>query len=227
MTRLGLFGGSFDPIHEGHLAAAECAMAQAGLSEVLFIPTRVSPLKQDLPPAPDLDRWTMVVLATLDRPAFRAVRWDLEREAPSYTVETLRIARRERGAAAEFYWIIGADNLLTLPRWRDLGGILAQAKLLVIPREGLAGRELERAKEALPETYHSRIELLDMPPVRISSTDIRTRLQAGKPVNGMIPRLTLAYIERYNLFRPSGRSAASVANPTADDASGPRSKDSR
>ncbi|MNK42844.1 Nicotinate-nucleotide adenylyltransferase [compost metagenome] len=203
MTRVGLFGGSFDPIHLGHLAVAACARAQAELSEVLFIPTRISPLKQTLPPAPDFDRWTMVVLATLDQPYYRAVRWDLEREGPSYTVETLRIARAELGAETEFTWIIGADNLLTLPRWRDVEGILDQATLLVVPREGLEGAELLRAKEALPEAYQPRIALLDMEPVKVSSTEVRARLNAGMPVEGLLPRLTMAYIERYNLFRPA------------------------
>ncbi len=205
MTRVGLFGGSFDPIHLGHLAVAECARQQAELDEVLFIPTRVSPLKLDQPPAPDLDRWTMVVLATLDQPAYRAVRWDLEREGPSYTVETLRTARRDLGPDAEFYWIIGADNLLTLPRWRDIDGIVAQATLLVIPREDLQGDDLVAAREALPASIRNRIMLLDMEPVRVSSTDVRARLQAGEAVDGLLPRLTMAYIERYNLFRPADR----------------------
>ena len=205
MTRVGLFGGSFDPIHLGHLAVADCARRQAGLSEVLFVPTRVSPLKLDLPPAPDLDRWTMVVLATLDTPHYRAVRWDLEREGPSYTVETLRIARRELGPDVELFWIIGADNLVALPRWRDVEGLVAQASLLVIPREELHGADLLAAKEALPASLRERIVLLDMEPVRVSSTDVRTRLQAGEPVDGLLPRLTMAYIERYNLFRPADR----------------------
>lgn len=203
MRRVGLFGGSFDPIHLGHLAVAACAREQAGLSEVLFVPTRVSPLKQDLPPAPDVDRWTMVVLATLDDPHYRAVRWDLEREGPSYTVETLRLARRELGADVELFWIIGADNLLALPRWHDVTGILAQATLLVIPREGLQGAELLRVKESLPPEQQARIALLDMEPVRVSSTEVRERLKAGMPVEGLLPRLTVAYIERYNLFRPA------------------------
>jgi nicotinate-nucleotide adenylyltransferase len=200
--RVGLFGGSFDPIHHGHLAVASCARAQADLSEVLFVPTRISPLKLGLPPVPDLDRWTMVVLATLSEPAYRAVRWDLEREGPSYTVETLRIARRELGESAELFWIIGADNLVSLPRWHDVAGIVAQAKLLVIPREDLHGQELVQAKLALPEALHARIELLEMEPVRVSSTEVRASLQAGRPVEGLVPGLTMAYIERYNLFRP-------------------------
>lgn len=203
--RVGLFGGSFDPIHLGHLAVAACARAQAGLSEVVFVPTRLSPLKQALPPAPDLDRWAMVVLATLSEPAYRAASWDLDREGPSYTVDTLRIARRELGDAAELYWIIGADNLVALPRWHDVEGILAQARLLVIPREELHGPELAQARLALPEAWHSRIDLLDMEPVGVSSTDVRERLQAGRPVEGLVPGLTMAYIERYNLFRPAER----------------------
>lgn len=174
------------------------------LSEVLFIPTRVSPLKLEHPPAPDLDRWTMLVLATLDEPRYRAVRWDLEREGPSYTVETLGIARRELGSSAELHWIIGADNLLTLPRWRDVPGILAEATLLVVPREDLHGPPLLRARDALPEAYRGRVEILDMEPIQVSSTEVRARLKAGIPLEGMLPRLTMAYIERYNLFRPAG-----------------------
>lgn len=218
MTRIGLFGGSFDPIHLGHLAVAAAAKAQAGLSEVWFIPTRLSPHKQDLPPAPDLDRWAMVVLATLEDPSYRAVRWDLEREGPSYTVDTLRIARAELGSDHEFFWIMGADNLLSLPRWHDVGGILEQASLLVIPRADLQGEALCQVKAALPSAYQPRISLLDMAPVAVSSTEVRSRLQAGMPIEGMVPRLTMAYIERYNLFRPAVRVAPDAADPAADPA---------
>ena len=158
----------------------------------------------------------MVVLATLEEPSYRAVRWDLEREGPSYTVETLRIARRELGSAHEFFWIMGADNLRSLPRWHDVEGILQQASLLVIPREDLQGDALCQVKEALPPAYQSRIALLDMAPVSVSSTEVRTRLQAGMPIEGLVPGLTMAYIERYNLFRPAVRVLPNAADPTMD-----------
>lgn len=226
MRRVGLFGGSFDPIHRGHLAVAACARSQASLDEVRFIPTRVSPLKLSEPPVSTLDRWAMVVLATLEEPAYRAASWDLDREGPSYTVDTLRIARRELGTDAELFWIVGADSLLTLPRWHDVEGILAQATMLVVPREGLRGAQLARAREALPDAYQPRIHLLDMEPVPVSSTEIRERLRTGQSVEGMLAGLTMAYVERYNLFRPAGRLALPGVDATADRASTPRSKDS-
>lgn len=147
----------------------------------------------------------MGVLATIAYPRYRLVRWDLDREGPSYTVDTLRIARSELGPEADLFWIIGADNLLTLPRWRDVEEIVAQARLLVVPREDLQGEALLAARDALPRSIRERIDLLDMEPVRISSSEIRERLRAGKRVEGWLPRLTMAYIERYNLFRPDER----------------------
>ncbi len=216
MTRIGLFGGSFDPIHNGHLAVASAAMAQADLAEILFIPTRISPLKQELPPAPDLDRWTMIVLATLELPQYRAARWEMDREGPSYTVDTLRIARRELGDTAELNWIIGADNLLTLPRWRDVAGILEQASFLVVPRADLHGDALRAVWEAMPLDYRARIRILDMEPVTVSSTQIRACLAAGKPIDTLVPRLTMAYIERYNLFRSAGLFVSKKTGPPAE-----------
>lgn len=216
--RLGLFGGSFDPFHLGHRLVAEVAMAEAGLNRLIVLPARVSPHKQEKPPADPEDRWLMCVLGTLDDPRLEVARWDLDRAGPSYTYDTVSGARAHFGPDTDLYWLIGADNVETLMRWHRAEELLDLCRFLVVPRGALHGRALAHAiAEAIPERWRDRLQALSMEPIGISSTEVRSRAQEGERLEDVLPRLTALYLERYNCYRP-----ARPLGPDGD-ASGPSS----
>src|SRR5687768_9638845 len=136
-ARLGVMGGSFDPIHLGHLIMAEAAREALNLNLVLFVPTAVQPLKQDCPATAPQHRAAMIELAIEGNSCFRLSRVDLDRPGPSYTVDTLRLLHEEY-AHASFWFVLGADALQSLPRWRDPQGILALTRLAVVRRPDAA-----------------------------------------------------------------------------------------
>lgn len=203
VPRIGLFGGSFDPFHLGHRAVAEHALIEAELDELILLPARVSPHKQMEPPVPGEDRWVMTILGTLDHPLMRVERWDLERQGPSYSLDAVQRAREVYGMRSELFWIIGADHLPNLRDWYRLEEILETCAFLVVPREDCAGPTLREAMaEAVPTRYADRLIAMDMPPLDVSSTEIRRRACLGESMEGLVPRLTALYLERYNLYLP-------------------------
>lgn len=202
--RIGLYGGSFDPFHLGHRQVAEVALAEAKLDELVLLPARVSPHKQELPPVEGEQRWLMTILGTLDHPRMRVERWDLDRHGPSYTLDTVRQAREVYGTHAELFWLIGADHLEKLTEWYRIEEILEICAFLVVPREDCAGAALQEAMaRALPSRYQDRLMALDMPPIDVSATEIRRRACEGESLEGLVSGLTALYLERYNLYRPA------------------------
>lgn len=215
--RLGLFGGSFDPFHLGHRLVAEVAMEEAGLNRLIILPARVSPHKQETPPASAEERWLMCVLGTLDEPRLEVARWELDREGPSYTYDTVAWARGHFGPDTDLYWLIGADNVAQLMRWHRAEELLGLCRFLVVPRGTLHGPALEEAiAEAIPRPQRERVRALPMEPIGISSTEIRSRAQEGERLEEMVPRLTALYLERYNCYRPIRPSSPNdeASNPT-------------
>lgn len=200
--RLGLFGGSFDPFHLGHRLVAEVALAEAGLNRLIVLPARVSPFKQETPPASAEERWLMCVLGTLDDPRLEVARWELDREGPSYTYDTVSWAHARFGPETDLYWLIGADNVAKLMHWHRAVELLAICRFLVVPRGGLHGAALEEAiAESIPEPWRARVRPLPMEPIGISSTEIRARAHDGDSLTELVPRLTALYLERYNCYR--------------------------
>lgn len=193
MTRTGLMGGTFDPIHEGHLLAAEAAREAAGLDEVWFIPTNVPPHK----PQPGADaqaRLEMVKLAIADHPAFRAEEAELARGGVSYTADTVA-ALRERYPEHSFYWIVGTDMMNDLPHWHRIEELAAQVRFVCLRRQGEESEE-----SALPAFLRERLLHAPMPPIGISSTDIRDRLREGRSIRYQVPEAVRHYIERNGLY---------------------------
>lgn len=204
IPRIGLYGGSFDPFHLGHRAVAEVALAEAKLDELVLLPARISPHKQELPPVEGEQRWLMAILGTLDHPLMRVERWDLDRHGPSYTLDTVQLAREFYGTQAELFWLIGADHLEALREWYRIEAILEICSFLVVPREDCAGEALCTAMaRALPSQYEDRLMALDMPPIDVSASEIRRRACGGESLEGLVPGLTALYLERYNLYRPA------------------------
>ncbi len=201
MTRLGVFGGSFDPVHVGHLRLAEEAREAFALDRVLFIPTWVSPFKTGRATTPPAHRLEMARLATRDNDAFAVSAIECVREGASYTVETLRALRREH-PGAELWFLTGTDALAGLPRWREPEAVLELARFGVATR---AGTTVEAARESLahlPGNWRERIAFFPMTNVDISSTDLRARLREGRSVRYLLPGDVEAYIAARGLYEP-------------------------
>jgi nicotinate-nucleotide adenylyltransferase len=194
---VGIFGGTFDPIHHGHLAIAEEAREALGLEVVRFVPAAVSPFKPDRAVTDAGHRLAMVEAAIAGNPAFEASRVELDRPGPSYTVETL-----EAGAAAgdtDAWLIVSSEALAGFPRWREPDRILELARLAVVPRGGF---------EPLGETWvgsqfpgrEDRFAFLPGPLLPISGSVVRRRAAAGRSVRYLVPEAVAAYIARNRLY---------------------------
>jgi nicotinate-nucleotide adenylyltransferase len=190
--RLGVFGGTFDPVHLGHLVLAEQARTQLGLERVLFIPAGDPWRKAGQPITPSRHRLAMVDLAVADNSHFEVDQREIRREGPSYTVETLRELRAEQ-PDADLFLILGADALADLPNWHEPEGIVAMAMLAVAPR--LDG-ELET-----PTLASGRVVSVDMPRIEISATDLRERARRGQSLRYLVPSPVETYIRQHGLYR--------------------------
>lgn len=193
--RLGVFGGSFDPLHLGHLIVAETAREQLALDRVDFLPAAGSPHKLGLSLAADRHRAAMVELSTAGQPAFRLSRIDLDRPAPSYTVESLGLIREAEAPGTQIWWILGADALASFSQWREPERILALAGLAVFDRPGYPGQP---EAEVGPS---GAVAHLDGPLIGISATDIRTRVRQGRSIRYRVSPAVEAYIEAEGLYR--------------------------
>ena len=205
--RFGILGGTFDPVHYGHLAMAEEVYAALRLTRVLFVPAGQPPHKSEQQITLVRHRLAMLRLALVGNPHFALSLVDVQRSGPSYTVETLRLLHQEMGAEAEFYFVVGADSLKDLPDWYDPEGILAQATLVALLRPGYPEfdrEQLARLEKRLP-ALKRRLITLDNLRLDISSTDLRQRVAEGRPIAYQMPESVEAYIHRHHLYRGAGR----------------------
>ncbi|MEK6574110.1 MAG: nicotinate-nucleotide adenylyltransferase [Chloroflexota bacterium] len=195
---LGVFGGTFDPPHLGHLILAEAARDQLQLDKVLWVVAGQSPLKQDRQISPAEIRVEMVLAAIADNPALALSRVDLDRPAPHYTVDTLKLLRRE-SPDAELYFLMGEDSLRDLPRWRSPGEIIGQAWLAVSQRPGTEF-DLSDLESAVPGVS-ARVKWVQAPQLEIASSDIQRRIREGRTVRYMLPPEVRKIIHREKLYR--------------------------
>ncbi|MEM7623118.1 MAG: nicotinate-nucleotide adenylyltransferase [Planctomycetota bacterium] len=186
--RLGIFGGSFDPVHNGHLRLAECCAEQADLEAVWFVPAAVQPHKPTGPVASDVDRVAMLRLALAEHPKLGLSLIEIDRGGVSYTIETLRELRLAH-PEAELFFLMGADTLADLPLWREPEEVLRLMTPLVVQRPGEPSLD-----SAIP---HTRVE---MPPVDISSSELRERVRRGESIRGMVPSEVEAYLLKERLY---------------------------
>jgi nicotinate-nucleotide adenylyltransferase len=195
--RIGIMGGSFDPIHLGHLVAASEVAHRFDLDEVIFSPTGEAYHKPADDRAPAEARYLMTVVATAADPRFRVTRVDIDRSGPTYTVDTLRDLRaeaeRERsGRQIEWYFITGADALAEILQWRDAAEIFEHTHLIGVTRPGH-----ELADPGLP---HAQVSLLEVPALSISSTDVRARVRSGAPIRYLVPSGVAHLIAKHRLY---------------------------
>ncbi|MET0422964.1 MAG: nicotinate-nucleotide adenylyltransferase [Actinoplanes sp.] len=192
--RIGIMGGTFDPIHHGHLVAASEVQARFDLDEVVFVPTGQPYEKGKVTPAED--RYLMTVIATAANPRFHVSRADIDRDGPTYTIDTLRDMRAVFGTEAQLYFITGADALDRILSWKDALEMLSLAHFVGVTRPGF-----ELTAEHLPA---DSVTLVEVPALSISSTDCRARAVAGKPVWYLVPDGVVQYINKRSLYRGSG-----------------------
>src|SRR3954468_11261202 len=189
-------GGTFDPIHHGHLMAAEEARWQFDLDEVVFVPTGQPWMKTDRDVSPSEDRYLMVVIATSPNPHFTVSRLEIEREGATYTVDTLRAIRDERGDV-DLFFITGADAMLEILQWKDPEEALQLAHFIAATRPGY---ELSAFEEGAP-TEHPNVSVMQIPALAISSTDIRRRVAKSAPIRYLVPDGVQTYISKAALYR--------------------------
>lgn len=199
MKRLGIMGGTFDPIHYGHLVAAEMARAEFSLNKVLFIPSGTPPHKDRSDITAAGLRFEMVERAIQDNPAFEISALELRRKGPSYTVDTLRVLRRT-WPEHEFYFITGSDALRQIFSWREVEEILMMTKFIGAARPGFDASDfLLQVQKERPETQE-RIHYIEVPALAISSTDIRARVKRGQPIRYLLPEPVRLYIQQHGLY---------------------------
>ncbi|MPZ19366.1 MAG: nicotinate-nucleotide adenylyltransferase [Luteitalea sp.] len=222
---LGILGGTFDPIHCGHLDAAEAARVSLGLDEVWMMPARVPPLRE-LPVAPAWHRFAMAALAVNGRPHFRVSDIELHREGTSYTWDTLQQLYTLGYNGSEIFFITGVDAILKLATWHRYPALLDACHFVAVARPGVAASTLA---DALPEAAdrvvvggtrrdisvgaageRCRIWLVDVPTAAVSSTDVRTRAARGEPLDGLVPPLVASHILQHDLYRSPSHSAGDL-----------------
>ena len=191
--RLGVMGGTFDPIHHGHLVAASEVAETFGLDEVVFVPSGQPWQKSDRSVSPGEDRYLMTVIATASNPRFSVSRIDVDRAGPTYTIDTLSDLRSERGESVELFFITGADALAQILSWRDSDRIVELAHLVGVTRPGHA-----LSDPGLPD---GRVSLVEIPALAISSSDCRERVRHNQPIWYLVPDGVVQYIAKRGLYR--------------------------
>lgn len=198
LKRVAVLGGTFDPIHHGHLAAAEQVADRYGLDRVLFMPNRVPPHKLEHEISSPEDRYLMAVLATNSNPRFAVSRLELDREGPSYTLDTLRSLRAQLGPDCALHFIIGADAVLEIATWHAAEAVLREGRFIAVHRPGY---DLERLSSVIGLAGMAHIEPLALPELDISSTGLRERVAAGHSIRYLTPEPVVDYVSRRGLYR--------------------------
>lgn len=223
MNKIGIIGGSFDPIHYGHLILAEQTRQELGLTQVVFMPAYVSPFKQNTKAADAGDRLEMVRLATEGNPRFRVCDMEIKKKDISYTADTLRQYQREMGEGVELCFITGTDAFMGIGGWREADYLLSHFSFAIGLRPGFAEKELDGLIGGFFKQYGTKVEKVYSPQVDISSSHIRELITAGKSPRYLLPDSVLDYTKREGLYRP--RDEKSVKREGLEQKSGPLSED--
>jgi nicotinate-nucleotide adenylyltransferase len=201
LQRIGLFGGSFDPIHEGHLAVARGARDRLGLDRLILMVAAQSPLKKGSAAGAE-DRLAMARLAVAGELGLEVSDLEVRRAGPSYTIDTLR-GVAAANPRARLFLVLGSDSLATFPRWREAAALLAESTPVIAPRRGVGREALEPIRGLLGNEAAAALAAgwLDLPCVDVSATDVRARLADGRSVEGLVPKPVIAYIRERALYQ--------------------------
>jgi nicotinate-nucleotide adenylyltransferase len=196
---IGVLGGTFDPVHMGHLKIAEVAMQRLDLDRILFIPAGEPWLKVEKEITSSQHRKKMLELAIKGYPHFSISTIELERPGATYTVETLEALRAGMDSSTGIFFLMGWDSLLQLPQWKRPSKIIRMCRIVAFTRSGMGPPDLETLEEEIPGIIRSTI-ILDMPPVDISSSDIRDRVGKGLSIEHLVPESVEEYIRKSGLY---------------------------
>lgn len=194
MSRVGFFGGTFDPVHHGHLIVAQDVLCELSLDVVYFIPASVPPHKTHRKTSPERHRLAMIELAIQGNPSFASSDIEIRRGGVSYTVDTVDTFRREYGSDAELFFLLGSDNLADIETWRTPGKLVELCTLVAMKRPGYES-------PVIPDWLEGHTVDVDVTSVDISAHAIRERVKRGIPVHYLVPPAVVEYIERENLYR--------------------------
>jgi len=198
---IAIFGGSFDPIHLGHLHLAELVREEFCLDEIVFMPSARPPHKEVAAIKDNEQRFEMVKLAIGSNPHFSVSRLEYKRDGYSYTAQTLRLLREELGCNTQIYFIVGADSLVNMHKWKDPEQIFSLCEVIAIDRTGTGDEEITAAMKSLSNDYNAKVHLLKKRTYPISSTEIRARIATGVTIKYLVPDEVIDYIDVHNLYR--------------------------
>ena len=201
MRKIGILGGSFDPVHNGHIGLARDAKDQLGLDEVLMIPAKLQPFKLDKKMVSGEQRLEMIRLAVEDMPGITACDYELRQEEISYTYKTLKAITEMEGPETEVYFLTGTDSLLQIHRWKNADELLHNYNFVVGSRPGYKDDELRECIERLKRDYNTNVTKVDNHQLNISSTEIRERLESGQGLSGLVPEVVERYIIKHGLYK--------------------------
>jgi nicotinate-nucleotide adenylyltransferase len=197
--KIGVLGGSFDPVHIGHIMIAEEVGSRLNLAKLFFIPAGKPWLKENSPLADAKHRAQMVRIAITGKPRFNVLTTELERTGPTYTVDTITELQAILNSGDELFFILGWDSLAELPRWREPSRLIKLCKLVAVPRPGYCRPDHE-VLETLVHGISQRVEYIDKPVVDISSSEIRNRVAGGLSVSHLVPGAVDKYIREHKLY---------------------------
>jgi nicotinate-nucleotide adenylyltransferase len=203
MSNIGVMGGTFDPVHLGHIAIAEEARRLCNTSEVVFVPAGHPYFKSMAHISAAEHRIRMLHLALAPTPYFKVSLIEIQRPGPTYTVETLLRLKETLKAGDEIYFIVGWDSLLSLPRWQDPMRLISLCRLVAAPRPGYPVPDVTLLEKDLPGITQ-RLTVMERPLMDISSSDIRDRVRRGLPIDHLAPRDVAAYIKEQGLYKNRG-----------------------
>lgn len=201
MRKIGILGGSFDPVHNAHISLARHAFQQGGLDEVVMIPARIQPFKQDRVPASGEDRFNMLALAVGEDDYITVSRYELQQESVSYTYLTMRHMQEFFGEDTRLYFITGTDSFLKLDTWKNAPELLTKYAYIIGTRPGYRQDEYEEALERITSEYGTEVISMKWTEPDISATQIRKMIADGEPVDHLVPPEVNRYIKEHGLYR--------------------------
>jgi len=196
---IGVMGGTFDPIHKGHLIVAEEVKARLSLAEILFVPAGQPWLKAHSPISPAEHRIQMVRLSIADKICCRLSTMEIERAGPSYTVDTIAELQNQLGAENELFFILGWDSLAELPQWHEPSRLIKMCYLVAVPRPGYPAPDLNSLESDIPG-LSQRVIMLDTPQIDINASSIRRRVAQGLSISHLVPEPVNRYIKQHGLY---------------------------